>query len=74
MSDQTTHFTRRRGLQALAAASLTALGALSGTAALAQDGFPSKPITILVPLPLAAPPTSWRASSPRRCSRNWARP
>src|SRR5256885_15337808 len=40
---------RRRGLQALAAASLTALGALSGTAALAQDGFPSKPITILVP-------------------------
>ena len=49
MSDQTTHFTRRRGLQALAAASLTALGALSGTAALAQDGFPSKPITILVP-------------------------
>src|SRR5260221_8250416 len=29
--------------------SLTALGALSGTAALAQDGFPSKPITILVP-------------------------
>ena len=49
MFDQTTRFTRRRGLQALAAASLTALGALSGTAALAQDGFPSKPITILVP-------------------------
>ena len=49
MFDQTTRFTRRRGLQALAAASLTALGALSGPAALAQDGFPSKPITILVP-------------------------
>jgi tripartite-type tricarboxylate transporter receptor subunit TctC len=40
---------RRRGLQALAAASLAGLGTLSGTAALAQDNFPSKPITILVP-------------------------
>ena len=49
MFDQTTHFTRRRSLKALAAASLAALGSLSGTAALAQDSFPSKPITILVP-------------------------
>ena len=49
MTPISTPLTRRRGLQALAAASLAALGALTGTAALAQEQFPSKPITIIVP-------------------------
>ena len=41
----------------------------------AADAWPSKPITLIVPSPPAAPPTSWRASSARssreRCTSRW---
>ena len=42
-------FTRRRSLQAIAAASIAALGVLASPVTQAQGGFPNKPITIIVP-------------------------
>ena len=56
--------TRRFALSAAAVTALAGIGLLGSSAAMAQ-AYPSKPVTIVVPSPQAAPPTSWPASSAR---------
>jgi tripartite-type tricarboxylate transporter receptor subunit TctC len=51
-----------RILARLAVAAVT-LGCMAGAAA-AQDKWPSRPVTVIVPFAPAATPTSWRAFSP----------